>query len=170
MREIRTSQPGIKSILQVLIEACPWARNRSKILEAGAVFELIELELEKPEKRVSELTFNLLAQLCSCPDGRTQFLQHAGGIAMLAKRTLRVSPVVDDRAVYILTMISLYATNNVLREMLRVGAVSKLCMVLQADCTSHLKSKARSILRMHSNVWNNSPCITVYLLTRHAAR
>lgn len=171
MREIRISQPGIKSALQVLIETCPWARNRSKIIEAGAVFELIDLELDKPEKRVSELIFNLLAQLCSFADGRAQFLRHAGGIAMLAKRTLRVSPAVDDRTVHILATISQFsASKGVLMEMLRVGAVSKLCMVLQADCPSPLKSKARSVLRRHSQVWNDSPCIAVYLLTRHPAR
>lgn len=171
MREVRTSQQGIKSALQVLIETCPWARNRLKIIEAGAAFELVELELEKPEKRVSELILNLLAQLCCCAEGREQFLGHAGGIAMLAKRTLRVSPAVDDRTVHVLAMISHFsASKEVLLEMLRVGAVSKLCMVLQADCATTLKSKARTILRTHSNVWNNSPCIAVYLLTRHSAR
>ncbi|KAK4780476.1 hypothetical protein SAY87_016582 [Trapa incisa] len=162
----------VKCALQVLIDASPWGRNRQKIVKAGAVFELIELELEKPEqKRVSEMVFELLAQLCSCADGRERLLGHAGGIAMLAKRTLRVSPVVDDRTVQILAMVSQFsASKGVLMEILRVGAVSKLCMVMQADCSVSLKNKARSILRMHSSVWNNSPCIAVYLLTRDTDR
>ncbi|KAK4790067.1 hypothetical protein SAY86_017371 [Trapa natans] len=162
----------VKSALKVFIDASPWGRNRQKIVEAGAVFELIELELEKPEqKRVSELIFDLLEQLCSCADGREQLLGHAGGIAMLAKRTLRVSPAVDERTVQIMAMVLQFsASKEVLMEMLKVGAVSKLCMVMQADCPISLKNKARSILRMHSSVWNNSPCITVYLLTRHPAR
>ncbi|KAK4791734.1 hypothetical protein SAY86_032147 [Trapa natans] len=162
----------VKCALQVLIDASPWGRNRQKIVKAGAVFELIELELEKPEqKRVSEMVFELLAQLCSCADGRERLLGHAGGIAVLAKRTLRVSPVVDDRTVQILAMVSQFsASKGVLMEILRVGAVSKLCMVMQADCSVSLKKKARSILRMHSSVWNNSPCIAVYLLTRDTDR
>ncbi|GFZ17736.1 E3 ubiquitin-protein ligase PUB24-like protein [Actinidia rufa] len=162
-------QQATKAALQVLIEACPCGRNRMKIVEAGTVFELVELELElkKPEKHTTELIFGLLVHLCACADGRAQLLKHAGGIAMVAKRILRVSPVTDDRALHIFTLVSKFsATNEVLMEMLRVGAVSKLCMVLQADSDTYLKGKAREVLRLHSNVWNKSPCIAVYLLTK----
>ncbi|XP_061374503.1 E3 ubiquitin-protein ligase PUB23-like [Gastrolobium bilobum] len=162
------SQQAIKSALHVLIKTCPLGRNRTRIVEAGAVKELIEIELEKPEKNLTELIFNLLAQLCSCADGREQFLLHAAGIAMISKRILRVSPATDDRALNIFLVIARHsASNEVVLEMLRVGAVSKLCMVMQADCASYLKEKARDTLRLHSKVWNNSPCIQVYLLTRH---
>ncbi|XP_061353670.1 E3 ubiquitin-protein ligase PUB23-like [Gastrolobium bilobum] len=168
LRNRAISQHAIKSALHVLIETCPLGRNRMKIVEAGAVTELIELVLEKQEKNLTELMFILLAHLCSCADGREQFLQHAAGIAVLSKRTLRVSPATDDRALHIFSLIAKFsATNDVVQEMLKVGAVSKLCMVMQADCASYLKEKARGILRLHSKAWNNSPCIQVYLLTRY---
>lgn len=168
MRNRALSQHAIKSALHVLIETCPLGRNRMKIVESGAVTELIELALDKPEKNLTELMFNLLAQLCSCADGREQFLKHSASIAVLSKRTLRVSPATDDRALHVFSLISKFsASNGVVQEMLRVGAVSKLCMVMQADCASYLKDKARDILRLHSKAWNNSPCIQVYLLTRH---
>ncbi|XWS73821.1 hypothetical protein CRYUN_Cryun02cG0162300 [Craigia yunnanensis] len=166
--KLKISQQATKSALQILIELCLWGRNKSKIVEANAIFELIEFELEKPEKNITELIFNLLAQLCSCADGRAQFQRHAGSIAMVAKRILRVSPATDDKAVHILSFISKYsATKEVLLEMLRVGAVTKLCMVIQADCATYLKEKASGVLRLHSNLWNDSPCIAVYLLTRY---
>ncbi|GMY15731.1 E3 ubiquitin-protein ligase PUB24-like [Fagus crenata] len=162
------SQQAIKSALHVLIEACPWGRNRLKIVEAGAIFELIELELENPEKNITELIFNVLSQLCSSADGRAEFLRHAGSMALVSKRILRVSSATDDRAIHILSLIAKFsATNEVIQEMLRVGAVTKLCMVMQADCAMYLKEKARGVLKLHSIVWNNSPCIAVYLLTRH---
>ncbi|XP_027348689.1 E3 ubiquitin-protein ligase PUB23-like [Abrus precatorius] len=162
------SQQAIKSALHVLIGTSSLGRNRMKIVEAGAVLELIELDLEKPEKNITELIFNLLAHLCSCADGREQFLRHAAGIALVSKRVLRVSAATDDRAIHIFSVIARFsASNEVVLEMLRVGAVSKLCMVMQADCASYLKEKARDILRLHSKAWNNSPCIQVYLLTRH---
>ncbi|KAK1588103.1 hypothetical protein Q3G72_019849 [Acer saccharum] len=161
------SQQATKSALQVLIESIPWGRNRMKMVEANAVFELIELELAgEPEKKITELIFNLLAELCSCADGRYKFLSHSGSIAMVCKRILRVSPATDDRGVHILSSISRFsATNEVVLEMLRVGAVTKICMVAQADCENYLKEKAKGILRLHSIAWNNSPCIEIYLLT-----
>ncbi|KAK4408397.1 E3 ubiquitin-protein ligase PUB24 [Sesamum angolense] len=169
LRANMISQQGVRAVLHVLIETCPCGRNRTKIVEAGAVLDLIEMELCSPEKKTTELIFCLLALLCSCADGRQQLLKHAGGIAMVAKRLLRVSATVDDRALCIIESIARFsATREVVMEMLRVGAVSKLCMVLQADCAAYLKKKAREILRLHSNSWSNSPCIQVYLLTRYA--
>ncbi|KAG4387088.1 hypothetical protein JHK82_031139 [Glycine max] len=162
------SQQAIKSALCVLTETSTSGRNRTRIVEAGAVTELIELELEKPEKNMTELIFNLLALLCSCADGREQFLRHAAAIAVVSKRVLRVSAATDDRAIHVFSVIAKFsASNEVVLEMLRVGAVSKLCMLMQADCASYLKEKARDILRLHSKVWNNSPCIQLYLFTRH---
>ncbi|OVA07157.1 U box domain [Macleaya cordata] len=165
------SHQATKAALHVLLEASPWSRNRLMTIEAGAVLELIELELSTPEKRITELIFGVLDNLCSCADGRAKFLDHAGGIAMVSKRILRVSPTADDLAIRILASICRFSpTNEVLQEMLNVGAVSKLCMVLQADNASNVKESAKLVLRLHSNFWNNSPCIHVYLLTRQIAR
>ncbi|WMV07406.1 hypothetical protein MTR67_000791 [Solanum verrucosum] len=166
--EHHISQQATKGALQVLINACPWGRNKHKIIESGAIFELIELELGNTEKRVSELVLCVLAHLCTLADGRAEFLKHAGGLSVVAKRTLRVSSSTDDCAIQIFGSISrCSATKEVLMEMLRVGVVSKLCMVIQASCGEYLKKKAMEILKTHSNVWSNSPCIQVYLLTRY---
>uniref|UniRef100_A0A803KR98 U-box domain-containing protein n=1 Tax=Chenopodium quinoa TaxID=63459 RepID=A0A803KR98_CHEQI len=165
---------GVVAALRVLLEVCQHGRNRHRIIEANTIFHLIEIELElglaqsEKNKKMSELIFCLLAQLCSCADGRAQFLAHSGGMAVVSKRILRVSAVVDDRAVHVFGLIAKFsATKEVLHEMLKVGAVSKLCMVLQADCAKYLKDKVREMLRMHASAWNNSPCIQVYLLTRY---
>ncbi|XP_008450468.2 E3 ubiquitin-protein ligase PUB24-like [Cucumis melo] len=163
----KISNSSLKTTLTMLINICPWGRNRVKLVEVGAVFDLIELELEKPEKNITELIFNLLAHLCSTADGRAELISHAGGIAVVSKRILRVSIATTDRAIQILSLISKHsARKDVLLEMLRVGAVSKLCMIMQSNCEGFLKEKAREILRMHSNVWSNSPCIGVYVMTR----
>ncbi|CAL0333950.1 unnamed protein product [Lupinus luteus] len=90
------SQQAIKAALHILIQTCPLGINRRRVVEAGAVEELIELELRNPEKSITELIFNLLAHLCSCADGRKHFLLHAAAIAMISKRILSVSPATDD--------------------------------------------------------------------------
>ncbi|GAB4824606.1 hypothetical protein Ancab_007479 [Ancistrocladus abbreviatus] len=173
MREKTTTDLSTtKAALRVLIELSQCGKNRMKMIEANAIFDLLELELwmwtEGEKKKITELTFTLLSQLCCCADGRARFLEHAGGIAVVSKRMLRVSPTVDDSAMHIFAMLTRFsATGELLQEMLRVGAVSKLCMVLQADCPQYLKDEAREILRMHFSVWHNSPCIQVYLLTRY---
>ncbi|KAF6156009.1 hypothetical protein GIB67_035366 [Kingdonia uniflora] len=157
-----------KAALHVMLCACPWGRNKMKLIEVDAVFDLIELELNSSDKRTTELIFGILDYLCSCADGRAKFVGHSAGIAMVSKRILRVSPATDDLAVRIIASICKFSgTQEVIHEMLRVGAASKLCMVLQAESSANTKDKARGVLRLHSNVWSNSPCIHVYLLTRY---
>ncbi|CAL9149831.1 unnamed protein product [Musa hybrid cultivar] len=46
----RISQQATKAALQVLLHARGWGRNRIKIVEAGGVKEIVELELPTPEK------------------------------------------------------------------------------------------------------------------------
>ena len=110
-------------------------------MEAGAVSVLIEILLEKTEKRVCEMVLVVLNLLCGCAEGRAELLKHGAGIAVVSKKILRVSHVASDRGVGILSSISRFtATSSVLQEMMQVGAVSKLCLLLQVDCS--LREKA----------------------------
>ncbi|KAK7345222.1 hypothetical protein VNO77_15806 [Canavalia gladiata] len=153
------TQQGMNAALHILLSACPWGRNRMIMVEAGLVLELVEIELGAPEKRITELTLAILFHLCCCANGRAKFVSHGGSIAVVTERILKVSAAVDDRAVFVLSLISKFsATNFVLQEMLNVGTVAKLCMLLQTDHAKYLKDKAIEILKCHSQVWNNSPC------------
>lgn len=140
------------------------------MVECGAVFDLIEIALvTPPEKRnTTELVFSILANLCGCADGRERFVSHRGGVAVVAKRMMRVSAVVDVRAVMILSLVCKYYSSNggVFEEMMDVGAVSKLCMLIQADTASYLKVKAREILRSYAHEWKNYSCIDPSTITK----
>ncbi|KAB5552928.1 hypothetical protein DKX38_010239 [Salix brachista] len=163
LREGITHQ-GINAALQVLLDACSWGRNRKMMVESGVVFELIELELGSPERRTTELNLGVVSHLCCCAEGRDQFLSHGGSIAVVAKKILRVSPAVDDRATQILSLICKFSgTSRVIQEMVDFKAVPKLCMLLQADCAPFLKDKAREILKSLSDEWKNSPCSFSFL-------
>ncbi|XVF47017.1 hypothetical protein PTKIN_Ptkin03bG0075300 [Pterospermum kingtungense] len=162
------SQQASKAALKLLVELCPWGRNRIKAVEGGAVFVLIELLLETSDKKASELALIALDQLCGCAEGRAEFLKHGAGLAMASKKIFRVSHVASDRAVRILSSVSRFSTTSrVLQEMLQVGVVAKLCLVIQLDNSYRTKEKAREILKLHSRVWRNSPCIPSHLLSSY---
>ncbi|KAK8601785.1 hypothetical protein V6N13_058536 [Hibiscus sabdariffa] len=159
------SQQASKAALKLLVELCPWGRNRIKAVEGGAVFVMVELLLESSDKRASELALVVLDQLCGCAEGRAEFLNHGAGLAMVSKKIFRVSHGASERAVRILLSISRFsATPRVLQEMLQVGVVAKLCLVLQLDNSYKSKEKAREILKLHARVWRNHACIPSHLL------
>ncbi|XP_010263015.1 PREDICTED: E3 ubiquitin-protein ligase PUB23-like [Nelumbo nucifera] len=154
------STQASKAALQVLIEVCPWGRNRIKAVEADAVAVVIDLLLDTFEKRACEMMLVVLDQLCGCAEGRSELLKHSAGIAVVSKKILRVSHLATERGVRILSSISRFsATSGVVQEMLHLGVVSKLCLVLQVDCGVKTMERARDILRLHSRAWKNSPCI-----------
>lgn len=164
------AQKGFNAALHIMLDTSPSGKNRNIMIQSRVIFELIELELNfSSNKKTKELIFGILYNLCSCADGRAQLLSHAAGIAMITKRILKVSPIVDEKGILILYLISKYSpTSGVLQEMLKVKSVSKICTVIQADCTSYIKDKAREILRNHFDFWKNSPCVEVATLTRYA--
>lgn len=162
------SHQASKSALKILAEVCPWGRNRVKAVEGGAVQVLVELLLNSPERRWSELGLVVLDQLCGCAEGREKLVEHGAGVAVVSKKILRVSAMASDRAVRILSSICRFSASvKVVQEMLEVGVVAKLCLVLQMDCSLKTREKARDILKLHSRVWSNSSCIPPHLLSAY---
>ncbi|OMO82575.1 hypothetical protein CCACVL1_11888 [Corchorus capsularis] len=164
------SQQASKATLQLLVSVCPWGRNKIKAAEAGAVPVLIDLLLDSTERRICEMALTVLDALCACAEGRAELLSHGAGLAIVSKKILRVSHVASERAVRILLSISKFcATSNVLQEMLQLGVVAKLCLVIQVDCGSKTKERAREVLKLHARVWKNSPCIPNNLISSYPA-
>ncbi|CAN0847522.1 E3 ubiquitin-protein ligase PUB23 [Linum grandiflorum] len=165
------SKQASKAALTLLVELCPWGRNRIKAVDAGAVSVLIDLLLDSGERRPCEVALSVLDVLCQCAEGRAEFLKHAAGMAVVSKKILRVSTAATEKAVRILMSIGKSsATPAVVQEMLQIGVVAKLCLVLQVESSLRAKDKAREVLRMHARVWKNSPCIPASLLCSYPAR
>ncbi|KAL2250840.1 E3 ubiquitin-protein ligase PUB22-like [Sesamum indicum] len=163
-------QKASKATLKVLISVCPWARNRIKAVEAGAVPVLIDLLLESSDKRACEMTLTVLDLLCQCAEGRAELLKHGAGLAIVSKKILRVSQVASERAVRILHSVSKFsATPGVLQEMLQIGVVAKLGLVLQVDCGSRTKERAREMLKSYARAWRSSPCLPNSLISSYPA-
>lgn len=150
-----------KNALYVLAGLCPYGRNRIKAVRAGAVPVLIEMLLDEPERRICELALVVLDRLCGCAEGRAEVAGHAAGIAIVSRKIVRVSHLASERAVRILWLVARHvATPAVLHEMMQVGAVGKLCLVLQSqDCGAKAKDKSMEILKLHRNIWRNNSCL-----------
>ncbi|CAL9121181.1 unnamed protein product, partial [Musa acuminata var. zebrina] len=164
----KVSRQATKAALQILAGVCCCKRNKVKAVRAGAVFVLIELLLGETERRRCEMLLAVLDQLCGCAEGRAEVVAHAAGISVVSKKILRVSKLASAMSARILCSVAkLSPSPPVLQEMLQVGAVSKLCLLLQVDCGVRLKDKAQEILKLHSRVWRSSPCLPPLLLASY---
>ncbi|CAN6825193.1 unnamed protein product [Brassica oleracea] len=160
----RISHKATKSALHILVNVCPWGRNRHKAVEAGVISMIIELLMDESfssDRRGPEMAMVVLDLLCQCAEGRAEFLNHGAAIAVVCKKILRVSQTASDRAVRVLFSVGRFcATPALLNEMLQLGVVAKLCLVLQVSCGSKTKDKAKELLKLHARAWKESPCLT----------
>ncbi|KZV44592.1 hypothetical protein F511_42298 [Dorcoceras hygrometricum] len=162
------SEKATKSSLKPMAISCPWGRNRIKAVEAGAVPPLIDLLLNTSSKKAVEMTLTVLDTLCQTAEGRAELLRHGAGLAVVSKKILRISNGASERAVRILHSVSKFsATPAILQEMLQIGVVSKLCLLIQVDCGSNSKERAREILRLHGRAWRNASCIHCNLISSY---
>ncbi|KAF8693355.1 hypothetical protein HU200_038744 [Digitaria exilis] len=160
----RVSSKATRAALHVLCRLCPWGRNRVKAVEAGAVGTLVELLLDEHSRRVAELGVVAIDHLCGCAEGRSELVAHPAGLAVVAKKAMRVSPAATESAVRALHAVARHSpTPAVLQEMLAVGVVAKLLLVLQVDVNEKVRVRAKEMLKAHARVWKDSPCIQGYL-------
>lgn len=168
LKDNGVSLQTIKASLELVTEIIRWGRNRIKAAESGMVSVLIELLIDNSDRRVCELMLVALEQICRCAEGRAKFLEHAAGLATVSKKVLMVSHVASDRAVRILFLICRFSSSyRVLQEMLEVGVVSKLCLVIQVDCSETTKERVKQILNLNSRIWKEASCIPAHLLSSY---
>ncbi|XP_037454228.1 E3 ubiquitin-protein ligase PUB23-like [Triticum dicoccoides] len=160
----RVSAKSVKAALNVLCRLCPWGRNRVKAVEAGAMTVLVELLLDEGGRHPTELAVVAIDHLCGCAEGRSDLVAHPAGLAVVAKKVMRVSLTTTESAVRALHAVATHsATPALLQEMLAVGVVAKLLLVLQVDAGERARAKAKELLKMHARVWKDSPCLQVHL-------
>ncbi|KAK4478787.1 hypothetical protein RD792_014286 [Penstemon davidsonii] len=155
-----------KATLKLLINVCPYGRNRVKAVESGTVSILIDLLLDSTDKRECEMILMVLDFLCQCAEGRAELLNHGAGLAIVSKKILRISQGGSERGVRILYSICKFSgTPKVVQEMLQIGAVAKLCLVIQVDCGLKIKEMAKEMLKLHARAWRNSTLKPITPLT-----
>ncbi|CAN1144130.1 E3 ubiquitin-protein ligase PUB22 [Linum perenne] len=166
----QVSKQATKAALALLIELCPWGRNRIKAVQAGIVPVLIDLLLDSNERRPCEMSMAVMDVVCQSADGRAELVKHAAGLAVVSKKILRVSTLTTEKAVRVLLSVGKSSASTVvLQEMLQIGVVAKLCLMLQMESSRRAKDKAVELLRLHARVWKNSPCIPPSLVSSYPA-
>ncbi|XP_031495419.1 E3 ubiquitin-protein ligase PUB23-like [Nymphaea colorata] len=162
----QNSNQATMAALSILMEVCPWGKNRIKAVEAGVVPVVVEFLAENNERRKCEIMLGVLELLCGRAEGREAFLAHPASVAVVSRKIFRVSHVANEKAVRVLLLVSKYSSSSsLIQEMVDMGAVFKLCMVLQTECNLKTKQKAKEILRLHWRAWKAFPCVPFHGLS-----
>ncbi|XP_078438111.1 E3 ubiquitin-protein ligase PUB22-like [Wolffia australiana] len=133
-------------------------KSSLKALEFGAVHILLELLPDSNTNRCEKLLL-LLEILCQSSEGRTVFLEHDMGVAVVTKKILRVSDVATKLGLKILWLLgTLHPTHKLLDDMANYGSVRKVVVLMQFHHSVKLRAKAKEIIRMNHLKWKQHPC------------
>ncbi|BAF14683.1 Os04g0417400 [Oryza sativa Japonica Group] len=169
----RPSAKAVKVALHVLCRLCPWARNRVKAVDAGAVSALVRLLLDEGcgggggDRRACELAAVAIDHICRLRGGAPGSGGAPGGaqrqVACSADRCPHTAGA--ESAVRALHAVARHsATSAVLQEMLPVGVVARLLFLVQVGASGErTRARAREMLKMHARVWRDSPCLASHL-------
>ncbi|XP_039135404.1 E3 ubiquitin-protein ligase PUB23-like [Dioscorea cayenensis subsp. rotundata] len=160
LKDQNSSKVMTMALLSVLMHVTLFGDNLSKVIEAGMISVLIELLVEeKEDRRKCEAMLYVIEAACKKAEGRAVVLGHPAGVAAVAGKILRVSQGVTRRSVKILLLLCKYCGGGgVVEEMMEVGAVAKVCMVVQVEGNRSTREKAKEILGLHLKTWNKFPC------------
>ncbi|KAK1325602.1 E3 ubiquitin-protein ligase PUB23 [Acorus calamus] len=138
--------------------------NRVRAVQAGTVAVLVEsvVECGTGDRRRCEVMVAVLERVCSRAEGRRALGGHPMGIAAVAGKLMKVSRVVDDRATRVLLGLCRFCcwggVGGVEEEMVVVGAVERLCLLVQVECGGKARERAKEMLGLHGRTWSRSPC------------
>ncbi|KAK1274103.1 E3 ubiquitin-protein ligase PUB22 [Acorus gramineus] len=145
------------------------SKNRVRAVEAGTVAVLVELVAEcgSGDRRLCEVMVAVLERVCSRAEGRRALGGHPMGIAAVAGNLMKVSQVVDDRATKVLLGLCRFCCwgegGVVEEEMVVVGAVERLCLLVQVEC-GKARERAKEMLGLHWRTCTTTNLIISYEL------
>ncbi|PWA43295.1 Armadillo-like helical [Artemisia annua] len=147
------------SSLQVLIKILDSSKkSRSKAIEAGAMFTLIEL-LPDSNRSKCEKILHIIKLLCECTYGKVAFMEHHLGVGVVSSKMFNVSDIATKICIKIFLLIcSSCPTMKVLVDMMIYGAVKKLTVLMHMSRPSSTKDKMVVMFRNHSDFWSRYPC------------
>lgn len=136
---------------RTLLALCLVRAHRHKAVTAGAVPALIE-KITDLEKYDAERALGAVELLCRSPSGCAAFAVHALTVPLLAKAVLRVSDRATEFASGALLAVC-GADENCRREAVAAGAVMRMLLVVQSECTERAKRKAQALLKLLRDSW-----------------
>lgn len=149
----RSVKVGVRALFAICLSSLNWERAT----RAGAASALVEcvLSLEKGDTQRSLATIELL---CKRAEGREAVSEHAMAVPVLKSMILKVSDQASESAAGALLAIC-SSSEKVQEEAVLEGIFTQLLLLLQSECTSRAKKKARSLLKLLRDNWADHPCI-----------
>ncbi|KAJ1401257.1 Zinc finger, RING/FYVE/PHD-type [Sesbania bispinosa] len=152
-----------KAAIKAMTALCSLQSNRESLVRAGAIdgiIKYISLSVsgsETRQKNLAPLAMVTMKKLLVLESGKEAVVNHPNGIETLVKMVFRVSnQECSDSAVGIL-LILCRDFGRAREEAIGTGVLTQLLFLLQSQCGTKTKTKARMLLKLLRSKWTEEP-------------
>ncbi|KAJ7957028.1 RING-type E3 ubiquitin transferase [Quillaja saponaria] len=149
------SNAGIKALSALCSSQC----NRENLVRAGAIEGIITYisSCVMQGKTLTLMAMTTVEKLLELDCGKEALVNNANGVDVLVKMVFRVSDQeCSDSAVGSLLIVCCDSC-HVREEAIGAGVLTQLLLLLQSQCSTRTKTKARMLLKLLKSKWVEDP-------------
>ncbi|XP_061343733.1 U-box domain-containing protein 26-like [Gastrolobium bilobum] len=148
-----------KAAIKALSALCSLQSNRESLVKAGAIDGIITYisGSETRQKNMAPVAMAIIKKLLVLESAKEALVNHPNGIQTLVKMVFRVcNQECSESAVGILSILCL-DFGRAREEAIESGILTQLLFLLQSQCGTKTKTKARMLLKLLRSKWNEEP-------------
>ncbi|CAL9056201.1 unnamed protein product [Musa banksii] len=147
---IRASEAAVRAISGM----CSLEPNRSHAIRGGVVDGLVS-QLSSPNPRTAAPALATLELLLTLEAGKKALVEHSDAIKVLVKMVFRMSTADHEGSEHALgSLLAVCCESEKARsEAMDAGVMTQLLLLLQSQCSSMAKAKARDLLKLMRSLW-----------------
>ncbi|KAK7350894.1 hypothetical protein VNO77_09932 [Canavalia gladiata] len=148
-----------KVAIKAISALCSVQSNRENLVKAGAIDGIITYisGCETRQKNLAPLAMIIIKKLLVLESAKEALVNHSNGIETLVKMVFRVSnQECSESAVGILSILC-RDFGRAREEAIGAGVLTQLLFLLQSQCGTKTKTKARMLLKLLRSKWIEEP-------------
>lgn len=145
-----------EAAIKALSALCSLESNKESLVKGGAINGIITYisRCENRQKNLAPLAMATMKKLLVLESGKEALVNHVNGIETLVKMVFKVcNQECSESAVEILSIVC-SDFGNAREVAIGAGVLSQLLFLLQSQCGTKTKTKARMLLKLLRSKWN----------------
>ncbi|PKA47949.1 U-box domain-containing protein 25 [Apostasia shenzhenica] len=146
--EAQSSEGAMRAISSI----CSLERNRDRAVREGVV-DAIVFYLSNPGRQNVSVALSTMELLVDVENGKKALIESSNGIGVVVKMVFRVSFEQEESEHAVGSLLTVCSSSmEACEKAVSAGAITKLLLLLQSQCSMKPKAKARTLLKLLKSI------------------
>ena len=157
---VRQNSEASEDAVKAISALCSLQSNRESLVRGGAIdgiITYISSGSERGHKNLAPLALTVLEKLLELGSAREALVNHPNGVETLVNMVFRVSDQECSESAVEVLLIVCGDYRRAREEAIGAGVMTRLLLLMQSNCGTTAKSKARMLLKLLKSKWTEGP-------------